>query len=85
MDDRRDRNPAGPHLVQNAKQPELVSDVEVRGGLIDEKNVRLLRQSSGESGELAFARRESPQAARSELFDARSHQGGSGRHGGPRR
>jgi hypothetical protein len=74
MDYGDDRDPTGPHFVQNAKQSELVPDVEVRGGLIEQKNVRLLRQASGHSRELALAGREGPQAPRGELFDARSHE-----------
>ena len=72
VDHRQHGDPALAHLVEDAEQVELVADVEVRRGLVEQQHRRLLRQAAREGRELPLARRERPE--RAARRDARSRQ-----------
>jgi hypothetical protein len=55
VDHREDRHAAGgSDLVQDAEELELMTDVQVSGGLVEEEQPRLLSEAAGKGGELTL-------------------------------
>ena len=74
MDDRQHRHAAGRDLVQHPEQLELMADVEVGGGLVEEQDPRLLGEAAGQRGELPLAGESVASAAAGQRRDARALQ-----------
>ena len=81
VDHREHGHAAGADLVQDAEELQLMADVQVGGGLVEQEHPRLLGEAAGQRGELPLAGRKRGQRPVGEVGDPGAVQ----RVGSPRR